>query len=40
MEDVYGDVARNETFRTAFSAALTDLWSKGTAETLKAYIAS
>ncbi len=38
MKDIYGDVADNETFRTAFAAALNDLWSKGTAETLKSYI--
>jgi mannitol 2-dehydrogenase len=39
MDDVYGDVAKSDIFREAFAAALTSLWQKGTAETLKAYIA-
>lgn len=38
MDDVYGDVAKSEVFRSAFADALNSLWSKGTAETLKAYI--
>jgi mannitol 2-dehydrogenase len=40
MDDVYGDVAKSDIFREAFAAALTSLWQKGTAETLKAYIAA
>jgi mannitol 2-dehydrogenase len=38
MEDVYGDVAKSEPFRAAFTDALNSLWSKGTAATLKAYV--
>jgi len=37
MEDIYGDVAKSEVFREAFAAALTSLWSKGTAQTLRDY---
>ena len=40
MEDIYGDVAKDERFRTAFKAWLTMLWSQGTAKTLQHYIAS
>ena len=40
MEDIYGDVAKDERFRAAFKAWLTMLWSQGTAKTLQNYIAS
>jgi mannitol 2-dehydrogenase len=40
MKDIYGDVADNQRFRAAFAAALKDLWSKGTAATVTAYINS
>jgi mannitol 2-dehydrogenase len=39
MDDIYGDVAKDESFRTAFTNWLTMLWRDGTAKTLKAYIA-
>jgi mannitol 2-dehydrogenase len=39
MDDIYGDVAKDESFRTAFTNWLTMLWRDGTAQTLKAYIA-
>jgi mannitol 2-dehydrogenase len=38
MDDVYGDVAKSEVFQSAFRDALTSLWTKGTAATLKAYV--
>ncbi len=38
MKDIYGDVAQNPTFRAKFVSALNDLWAKGTAATLKAYV--
>jgi len=38
MDDIYGDVAKSETFRTAFAAALGSLWSRGTAQTLTDYV--
>lgn len=38
MDDIYGDVAKSETFRTAFAAALASLWSRGTAQTLTDYV--
>ncbi len=37
MDDIYGDVAKSETFRTAFASALGSLWSRGTAQVLKDY---
>lgn len=40
MRDIYGDVADNPRFRAAFASALKDLWSKGTAATVTAYINS
>jgi mannitol 2-dehydrogenase len=40
MEDIYGDVAKDERFRTAFSKWLTMLWRDGTATTLQTYINS
>jgi mannitol 2-dehydrogenase len=38
MHDIYGDVANDEGFRTAFARWLTMLWQNGTAKTLSAYI--
>ncbi len=38
MDDIYGDVAKDAGFRTAFAAWLTMLWRDGTAKTLTAYI--
>jgi mannitol 2-dehydrogenase len=38
MDDVYGDVAKSDVFQEAFRIALTSLWTKGTAATLKAYV--
>jgi len=38
MRDIYGALADQETFRTAFAGALGSLWREGTAATLKAYI--
>lgn len=38
MKDVYGATAEHPLFRQAFTAALNDLWRKGTAATLTAYI--
>ncbi|WP_332701525.1 mannitol dehydrogenase family protein [Devosia sp.] len=39
MTDIYGDLARHPTFITAFSHALTTLWSIGTRATLQRYLA-
>ena len=39
MEDIYGDVAKSEIFRSAFSAWLSKLWADGAENTLKAYVA-
>lgn len=39
MTDIYGDLARNQTFIAAFSHALTSLWSIGTRATLQRYLA-
>ncbi len=38
MDDIYGQVAKSDLMREKFSAALTSLWTHGTANTLKAYI--
>jgi mannitol 2-dehydrogenase len=39
MEDIYGDVAKDETFRAAFSDWLNRVWRDGVAATMKSYIA-
>jgi mannitol 2-dehydrogenase len=39
MVDIYGDLARNQTFIAAFSHALTTLWTIGTKATLERYLA-
>jgi mannitol 2-dehydrogenase len=39
MVDIYGDLARNQTFIIAFTHALTTLWSIGTKATLERYLA-
>ena len=39
MDDIYGDVAGDESFRAAFSGWLTKLWAEGTEKTLGDYIA-
>jgi mannitol 2-dehydrogenase len=38
MDDIYGDVAKDERFRAAFAKWLTMLWRDGTAKTLERYI--
>jgi mannitol 2-dehydrogenase len=40
MDDIYGDVAKDTGFQTAFSGWLTMLWRDGTAKTLTSYIAN
>ena len=40
MDDIYGDVAKDEGFRNAFEGWLNMLWREGTAKTLSTYIAS
>ncbi|HTN63082.1 MAG TPA: mannitol dehydrogenase family protein [Devosia sp.] len=40
MTDIYGDLAQSPTFITAFSHALTTLWSIGTKATLERYLAN
>jgi mannitol 2-dehydrogenase len=40
LHDIYGDVAQDESFRTAFADWLNALWRDGTAKTLERYIAS
>jgi len=37
MKDIYGALAEDEVFRSAFKNALQSLWNDGTAATLKAY---
>lgn len=39
MEDIYGPLAADPAFRTAFVHALDTLWSRGTTATLEAYLA-
>jgi mannitol 2-dehydrogenase len=39
MDDIYGDVAKDENFRTAFADWLNRLWRDGVAATMKSYIA-
>jgi mannitol 2-dehydrogenase len=39
MADIYGDVGRSEPFAKAFARSLKALWSQGTPETLRAYLA-
>lgn len=39
MEDVFGDLAAAEPFRSAFAEALGSLWARGTAATLEGYAA-
>ncbi|WP_274425686.1 mannitol dehydrogenase family protein [Chelativorans sp. YIM 93263] len=38
MEDIYGEVARSEIFRTAFTRALSALWEHGTEKVLTRYL--
>jgi mannitol 2-dehydrogenase len=38
MDDIYGDVAKAEAFRTAFVSSLQSLWNLGTARTLQSYL--
>ena len=38
MDDIYGAVGRDPTFRAAFEAALRSLWTEGTAITLRTYL--
>jgi hypothetical protein len=38
MDDIYGDVGKDETFRKAFADWLTMVWRDGTAKALQAYI--
>ena len=39
MEDIYGDVGRSPDFRARFAHALSELWARGTRETLTRYLA-
>lgn len=39
QDDIYGDLARHDGFITAFSSALKSVETRGTEETLKAYLA-
>jgi mannitol 2-dehydrogenase len=39
MDDIYGDVGKDESFRTVFSEWLTRLWRDGAAATLQSYVA-
>jgi mannitol 2-dehydrogenase len=39
MQDIYGDLAGNPVFTSAFSTALKALWRLGTSETLTRYLA-
>lgn len=38
MADIYGDLAHNHTFATAFTHALNSLWAHGTKATLERYL--
>ncbi|HEX2555620.1 MAG TPA: mannitol dehydrogenase family protein [Microvirga sp.] len=38
MEDIFGDIGRNETYAAAFAAALASLWRSGTRATLARYL--
>jgi mannitol 2-dehydrogenase len=38
MDDIYGDVAKDESFRASFAGWLNMLWRDGTARTLKSYV--
>jgi mannitol 2-dehydrogenase len=38
LPTVYGDLAQNEAFSTAFAAALNALWTDGTAAVLTKYL--
>ncbi|WP_421693387.1 mannitol dehydrogenase family protein [Aestuariivirga sp.] len=40
MDDVYGDVAQAEVFRTAFAKSLGEIWSKGTERALGDFVES
>jgi mannitol 2-dehydrogenase len=39
MSDIYGDVAHNPEFRSAFVAALNSVWTKGAKATVEEYLA-
>ncbi|HEV7718691.1 MAG TPA: mannitol dehydrogenase family protein [Arsenicitalea sp.] len=39
MEDIFGDIAKNQTYITAFVNALSTIWTHGTPETLTRYLA-
>ena len=39
MTDIFGDLAQNPAYASAFDHALTTIWSIGTEATLKAYLA-
>ncbi len=39
MDDIYGPLAADPTFRTAFVHALETLWTHGTKSTLERYLA-
>jgi mannitol 2-dehydrogenase len=40
MRDIFGELAENPTYVTAFSAALSSLWAKGVRATLAEYLAA
>ena len=40
MGDIFGDLATNPAYVSAFSAALTSLWTKGVRTTLADYLSN
>ena len=40
MDDIYGDVAKDETFRTAFAGWLSMIWRDGAAKAMQHYISN
>jgi mannitol 2-dehydrogenase len=40
QREIYGDLAENTTFVTAFASALGDVWANGSAKAMQAYLAS
>lgn len=40
QRDIYGDLAENQAFAAAFAKALDDVWSKGVAKVMQAYVSA
>lgn len=40
MEDIFGDICKNEIFKEEFSSSLNSLWKNGVEKTLKSYLES